>query len=209
MVSAHVKRGPSDGKLSAPPPNAARPSARRQPPRRGSARSPDRASPLVCAARRRPTPPTSMPAPRCAGFPLAATFSSPGTLAPPPATSRPWAPSTRCPPPTCMGMRNGTSPACRTQSCSGDSSTPRTTGSVAPTTPAPGATTPRGSAASSSPTTQQMPPARWAPATGKLRPLQGPLRVCLQGQAPQLLHPQRGQISTRSWLKRASSRPSW
>jgi hypothetical protein len=197
-VSVRARRGPSDGKLSAPPPNVVRPSARRQPPRRGSARSPDRASPSVCAARRRPTPPTSMSAPRCAGFPLAVMFSSPGTLAPPPGTSRPWAPSTRCPPPTCMGMQNETSPACRTQSCSDDSSTPRTTGSVAPTTPAPGATTPRGSAALSSPTTQQIPPERQAPAKGKLRPLQGPLRAWQRDQAPLLLHPQLGPTSTRN-----------
>jgi hypothetical protein len=47
--------------------------------------------------------------------PLAVTSSSPGTLVPPRATSRPWAPSTRCHPPTCMGTRNGTSPAYRTQ----------------------------------------------------------------------------------------------
>jgi hypothetical protein len=90
--------------------------------------------------------------------PPAVTSSSPGTPTPPPVTSRPWAPLTRCRPPTSMGMRNGTSPACRTQSCSSVSLTPRTTGSVAPTTPAPEATTPRGNAASSSPTTQQTPP---------------------------------------------------
>jgi hypothetical protein len=53
----------------------------------GSARSPGRASPSVCAALRRPTTPTSTP--RCAGFPLAVTSISPGILAPPPATSRP------------------------------------------------------------------------------------------------------------------------
>jgi hypothetical protein len=67
------------------------PSARRLPPRRGSARSPGRASPSVCAEPRRLTPPTPTPTPtpRCAGFPLAVTFTSPGILAPPPATSRP------------------------------------------------------------------------------------------------------------------------
>jgi hypothetical protein len=79
----------------------------------GSARSPGRASPSVCAAPRRPTTPTSTP--RCAGFPLAVTFSSPGTLVPPLVTSRPWAPLTRCHLPTYMGTRNGTSPACRTR----------------------------------------------------------------------------------------------
>jgi hypothetical protein len=35
-VSAHARRGQSDGKLSAPPPNAVRPSVRRPPPRRGA-----------------------------------------------------------------------------------------------------------------------------------------------------------------------------
>jgi hypothetical protein len=57
--------------------------------RRGSAQSPDRASPSFCAAPRRPTSPTPTPTQRCAGFPLAATSWSPGTLAPPPATSHP------------------------------------------------------------------------------------------------------------------------
>jgi hypothetical protein len=57
--------------------------------RRGSARSPDHASPLVCAAPRRPTSPTQTPTPRCAGFPLDATSWLPGTLAPPPVTSHP------------------------------------------------------------------------------------------------------------------------
>jgi hypothetical protein len=79
----------------------------------GSARSLGRASPSVCAAPRRPTTPTSTP--RCAGFPLAVTFSSPGTLVPPLVTSRPWAPLTRCHLPTYMGTRNGTSPTCRTR----------------------------------------------------------------------------------------------
>jgi hypothetical protein len=48
-------------------------------------------------------------------------------------------------------------------------STLRTTGSAAPTTPAPGATTPRGSATPSSPMTQPMPPALWALETGRSR----------------------------------------
>jgi hypothetical protein len=43
--------------------------------------------------------------------PLAITSSSPGTLVPLRATSRPWAPLTRCHPPTRMGTRNGTSSA--------------------------------------------------------------------------------------------------
>jgi hypothetical protein len=79
-VSARARRGQSDGMLSASPHNEARPSAQRQPPRRGSARSPDHASPSVCAARRRPTLPTPAPTRRCAGFPLAAMSWLPGTL---------------------------------------------------------------------------------------------------------------------------------
>jgi hypothetical protein len=57
--------------------------------------------------------------------------------------------------------------------------------------------------------TRQTPPAQRAPATGKLRPPQGSLRAWPQGQAPLLLHPQRGQTSTHSWLRHASSSPSW
>jgi hypothetical protein len=185
-ASVHTRCGPSGGKPNAPPLNATRPSARQPPPRRDSARSPDRASPSVCAVPRRPTTPASTQ--RCAGFPLAVTSSSPGIPAPPRATSRPWAPLTRCHPPTSMGTQNGTSPAFWTQSCSGVFLTLRITGSVAPTTPAPGAMTPRGNAASSSPTTQKTPPAQWALVTGRSRPLQGSLRAWLQGRAP-LLEP--------------------
>jgi hypothetical protein len=114
-ASARARHGQSDDTLSASPHNAACPSAQRKPPRRGSARSPGRASPSVCAAPRRPTPPTPTSAPQCAGFPLAATFTSPGTLAAPPATSRPWALLTHYHPPTCTGTRSGTFPAYRTQ----------------------------------------------------------------------------------------------
>jgi hypothetical protein len=161
-----ARRGQSGGRLSAPPLSTARPPSRRPPPpQRDSARSPDHASPSGCVALRRPTTPTSTP--RCAGFLLAATSSSPGTPAPQQGTSRPWVPLTRCHPPTATGTRSGTSPAYRTQSCSGVSSMLRTTGSAAPTTPAPGATTPRGSATPSSPTTQPTPLARWAPETGR------------------------------------------
>jgi hypothetical protein len=88
-ASAHARRGRSDDMLNASPHNEAHPSARRQPPRRGSAQSSDHASPSVCAARRRPTLPTPASTRRCAGFPLAATSWLPGTLAPLPATSRP------------------------------------------------------------------------------------------------------------------------
>jgi hypothetical protein len=62
---------------------------------------------------------------------------------------------------------------CRTQSCSGVSLTLRTTSSATPTTPAPGAMTPRGSATPSSPTSQPMPLARWAPETGRSHLPQG------------------------------------
>jgi hypothetical protein len=55
----------------------------------GGARSPDHASPSVCAAQRLPTLPMPAPTRRCAEFPLAATSWLPGTLAPLPATSRP------------------------------------------------------------------------------------------------------------------------
>jgi hypothetical protein len=103
-------------------------------------------------------------------------------------TNRPWVPLMRCHPPTSTGTRSETSPACRTRSCSGASLTLRTTGSAAPTTPAPGATTLRGNAASSSPTTQQTPPTQRAQATGRSRLPQGSLRAWPQGQAP-LLRP--------------------
>jgi hypothetical protein len=112
-VRAHARRGRNGGKLNAPLPNVARPSALRPPPRRGNTRSPGHVSPSACAARRRPTTPTSTP--RCVGFPLAVTSTSPGILAPPLAMSHPWALSTRCHPPTCTGTRSGTFPACRTQ----------------------------------------------------------------------------------------------
>jgi hypothetical protein len=85
-----------------------------------------------------------------------------------------------------MGTRNGTSPACQTQSCSGVSSTPRTTSSAALTTPAPEATTPRGNAASSSPTTQQTPPVQWALVTGRSHPPQASHRARPQGRVPLL-----------------------
>jgi hypothetical protein len=63
--------------------------------------------------------------------------------------------------------------------CSDDSST--------------GSYDPRGNAASSSPTTQQTPPAQRAPVTGRSRPPQGSLRAWLQDRAPLL-----GPTSTRS-----------
>jgi hypothetical protein len=80
-------------------------------------------------------------------------------------------------------MRSGTSPACRTQSCSGVSLTLRTTSSAATMTPAPGVTTPRGSAASSSPTTQRTPPVLWALEMGRSRLPRGSLRAKPRDQA--------------------------
>jgi hypothetical protein len=88
-ASTRVRRGRSAGMQRVSPRNAMRPPAQLQLPRRGSARSPDHAFPSVCAAPRRPTPPTLASTRRCEVFPLAATFLLPGTLAPPSATSRP------------------------------------------------------------------------------------------------------------------------
>jgi hypothetical protein len=190
-ASVHARRGPSDGKPGAPPLNTARPSARQALPQWDSARSPGRAFPLACVVPRRPTTPTSTP--RCAGFPLAVTSSSPGTPAPQRVTNRPSVPSTRCRPPTSTGTRSGTSSACRTWLCSGVSSTLRTTGSAALMTPAPGATTLCGNVASSSPTTQRTPPALWALETGRSRLPQGSLRAWPRGQALPL-----GPMPTRS-----------
>jgi hypothetical protein len=51
-ASVRARRGPSDGKLNAPPPNTARPSPQQPPPRWGSARSPDHASPSAYAVPR-------------------------------------------------------------------------------------------------------------------------------------------------------------
>jgi hypothetical protein len=186
LDSVHAKRGPSDGKPSAPPPSATRLPPRQPPPQRDSARYPDRAFPLGCVAPGRPTTPTSRP--RCAGFRLAVTSSLPGIPAPQRVTSRPWVPLTRCRPLTTTGTRSGTSPTCQAQSCSGVSSTLRTTGSAAPMTPAPGVTIPRGSVASSSPTTQRTPPAPWALGMGRSRLPQGSLCARPRGQAP-LLEP--------------------
>jgi hypothetical protein len=180
-VNVRARHGPSDGRPSAPPLSATRLPPRQPPPQRDSARSPDRAFPLGCVVPRRLTTPTSTP--QCPGFPLAVTSSLPGIPAPQRAMNRPWVPSTRCRPPTSTGTRSGTSPACRTQSCSGVSLTLRTTGSAAPMTPAPGATTPRGSAVSSSPTTQRTSPALWALETGRSRLPQGSLRDRPRGQA--------------------------
>jgi hypothetical protein len=146
-ASARDRLGRSIDMLRASPHNATRPPAIRQPRRQGSGRSQDRASPSVSAALRRRMPPPPTPTQQCAGPALAATSWLPGIPAPPPATSHPKAPPTSCHRPLRTDMRSGISPASQTQSCSGGSLTPRTTGSATPTTLAPGATTPHGSAA--------------------------------------------------------------
>jgi hypothetical protein len=86
-----------------------------QPHRRESARSQDRASPLVCAALRRRTSPLPTPTQRCAGPALAATSRPSGIPAPPPATSRPKAPPTSCHLPLRTDTRSGISPVYLTQ----------------------------------------------------------------------------------------------
>jgi hypothetical protein len=68
-ASARDRRGRRVGMLRASPRNATRSPARQQPPRRGSARSQDRASLSVCAAPRQHTLPTPTATQRCAGFP--------------------------------------------------------------------------------------------------------------------------------------------
>jgi hypothetical protein len=65
-------------------------------------------------ARRRTSPPPT-PTRQRAGLTPAAMSRSLGTLAPPPATSRPKAPPTSCRPPLRMGMRSGISPVYPTQ----------------------------------------------------------------------------------------------
>jgi hypothetical protein len=137
----------SAGTMRVSPHNATRPPGRRQPRRRGSAQSQDRASPSVCAALRRRTSPPLTSTQQHVGLPLAVMSRSPRVPAPPPATSHPKAPPTSCHLPLCTNTRSGTFPASPTRSCSGGSSTPQNTGSATPTTPTPGATTPRGSAA--------------------------------------------------------------
>jgi hypothetical protein len=154
----------------APVPPHQLPPPRSPPSRQDSARSPDRASPALCGATSAYNASVNTTMRRVPPGRHVFIARDPGASA---LTSRPWAPSTRCRPPTATGTQNGTSPACRTQSCSGVSLTPRTTGSAVPTTPATGATTPRGSATPSSPTTQPMPLARWAPETGRSRLPQG------------------------------------
>jgi hypothetical protein len=68
---------------------------------------------------------------------------------------------------------------------------------------------PRGSAASSSPTTQQTPPTCQAPATERFPLLRGLHHAWPRSQAPLPPHHRGGPTSTRGWPRRASSRPSW
>jgi hypothetical protein len=110
LVSARDRRGRSTDMLRASPRNATRPEARRQPLRRGSARSQDRASPSVRAALRRCKSHPPVPTRQCAGFALAAMSRSLGIPAPPPATSHPKAPPASCHPPLRTGLRSGISP---------------------------------------------------------------------------------------------------
>jgi hypothetical protein len=131
----------------------------------GNARFQDRGFPSVYVAPRRRTSPPPTPTQRRVEVVLAAMSRRSGTPTPPRTTSRPTAPPASCHPPPRTGTRSGTSPACRTQRCSGGSLTPRITGSVTPTTPAPGDTTPRGSALSCSPTTRRTPRMRRKPVT--------------------------------------------
>jgi hypothetical protein len=60
---------------------------------------------------------------------------------------------------------------------------PRTTGSATPTTPAPGAMTPHGSASSCLPTTKQTPQTRQKPATERFPPTQELDHTKVRGQA--------------------------
>jgi hypothetical protein len=68
---------------------------------------------------------------------------------------------------------------------------------------------PRGSAASSSPTTQQTLPTWRVPATERFLLLWGLDRAWLRGQAPLPPHHRGAPTSTHNWPKHASSRPSW
>jgi hypothetical protein len=146
-ASARDRHGRSAGLLHASSRNATCSPARRRPPQWGSARSQDCASPSACAAPRRRMSPPPTPAHQHAGFTLAAMPRLPGIPAPLPASSRPKDPPTSCRPPLRTDTRSGISPVYPTRSCSSGSSTPQTTGSATPTTPALGATTPRGSVA--------------------------------------------------------------
>jgi hypothetical protein len=114
-VSTLDRRGQNADRPRAPPRSVTRSPARRQPPRRGSARFQDRGSPSACAAPRRHTSPPPTPTRRHAGLVLPATPLRSGTPAPPLTTSRPKAPLASCHPPPHMGTRSGTSPAYRTQ----------------------------------------------------------------------------------------------
>jgi hypothetical protein len=114
-ASARGRRGRSAEMLRTSPRNATRPSARRQPHRRGNARSQDHASPSVCAALRRRTSPLPTPTQQRTGFALTALSWPPGILAHPPATSRPKAPPVSCHPPLRTGTRSRISPVYWTQ----------------------------------------------------------------------------------------------
>jgi hypothetical protein len=81
-------------------------------------------------------------------------------------------------------------------------------GSVTLTTPAAGAMTPRGSALSCLPTTKQTLRTRRKPATKRFSPTRELDRTRVRGRARLPPHRQGVPTSTRSWLKRANSRPN-
>jgi hypothetical protein len=85
---------------------------------------------------------------------------------------------------------------------------PRTTGSATPTTPVPGATTPRGSASSYSPTTKRTLQTWQKPTTERFPKARELDRTKVRGQARLPPHRRGGPTSTCNWLKRASSKPS-
>jgi hypothetical protein len=114
-ASARDRRGRSAGMLRASPCNATRAQARRQPPRWGSARSQDRASPLACAVPQRRTSPLPTPTQGRVGLALAAMSRPPGIPAPPPAMSRPKAPPASYHLSIRTNTRSGTFPVCPTQ----------------------------------------------------------------------------------------------
>jgi hypothetical protein len=76
-------------------------------------------------------------------------------------------------------------------------------------TPAPEATTPRGSVSCCSPTIKRAPQTRWKPATEKFPLAREPDRTWVRGQTRLPPRHRGGPTSTRNWLKRASSKPSW
>jgi hypothetical protein len=117
-LSALDRRERNDDGSRASPRNATRSLARRQPRQRGGAWFQGRGSPLACAAPQQCMPHSPTLTSRQVGAVLAAMSRRPGTLGPPPTTSRTTAPPASCHPPPRTGTRSGTSPACRIRRCS-------------------------------------------------------------------------------------------